>query len=216
MMGLGRRAATVATVVVALAASAGAAGAAPGDLDPSFDGDGKTTFGYGGSDAARAVVVQPDGKIVLVGTGDANVDFVITRLNRDGSFDTSFDGDGTVGIDFGGGDYAQAVALAPDGRIVVAGYTSGTFATAVARLNTDGSLDATFDPGGADGSGKKTFSKDRANAVLVAPDGKIILAGSGGPNFDFAVTRLDPDGALDTSFDGDGMLSIEFGDKEAA
>jgi uncharacterized delta-60 repeat protein len=216
MMGLGRRAAMVASVVVALAASAGVAGAAPGDLDPSFDGDGKTTFGYGGSDAARAVVVQPDGKIVLVGTGDANVDFVITRLNRDGSFDTSFDGDGTVGIDFGGGDYAQAVALAPDGRIVVAGYTSGTFATAVARLNTDGSLDATFDPGGADGSGKKTFSKDRANAVLVAPDGKIVLAGSGGPNFDFVITRLDPDGALDTSFDGDGTLSIEFGDKEAA
>jgi uncharacterized delta-60 repeat protein len=204
------------SVVVALAASAGVAGAAPGDLDPSFDGDGKTTFGYGGSDAANAVVVQPDGKIVLVGAGNANVDFAITRLNRDGSFDTSFDGDGTVGIDFGGGDYAQAVALAPDGRIVVAGRTSVNFAMAVARLNSDGSLDSSFDPGGADGPGKKTFGAgdDEANAVLIAPDGKIVLAGTGGPKIDFEVVRLNPDGSFDTSFDGDGALGIDFGSKD--
>jgi len=213
-MGRGRRVATVVSVVVALAASAGVAHAAQGDLDPSFDGDGKTTIDYGGDDYATAVAVQPDGKIVLAGTGTANVDFVITRLNPDGSFDTSFDGDGTVGIDFGGADYAHAVALAPDGRIVVAGGTSVNFAMAVARLNTDGSLDASFDPGGADGPGKRTFGGEDANAVLVAPDGQIVLAGSGGPNIDFEVVRLNPDGSFDTSFDGDGTLGIDFGSKD--
>jgi uncharacterized delta-60 repeat protein len=207
-------AAVIVSIVVLLAVSAVAADAAPGDLDPSFDGDGKTSIDYGGDDYANAVAVQPDGKIVLVGSGNANVDFAITRLNPDGSFDTSFDGDGTVGIDFGGADSAQAVALAPDGRIVVAGGTSVNFAMAVARLNTDGSLDASFDPGGTDGPGKRTFGGEDANAVLVAPDGKIVLAGSGGPNIDFVVTRLNPDGSFDTSFDGDGTLGIDFGSKD--
>jgi uncharacterized delta-60 repeat protein len=206
-------AAVIVSIVVLLAVSA-VAQAAPGDLDPSFDGDGKTTIDYGGDDAANAVVVQPDGKIVLVGSGNATVDFVIARLNPDGSFDTSFDGDGTVGIDFGGADFAQAVALAPDGKIVVAGGTSVNFAMAVARLNTDGSLDASFDPGGTDGPGKRTFGGEDANAVLVAPDGKIVLAGSGGPKIDFEVVRLNPDGSFDTSFDGDGTLGIDFGSKD--
>jgi uncharacterized delta-60 repeat protein len=209
-------AAVIVSIVVLLAASA-VAHAAPGDLDPSFDGDGKTTIDYGGDDAANAVVVQPDGKIVLAGTGDANADFVVTRLNPGGSFDTSFDGDGMVGIDFGGAEYARAVALAPDGKIVVAGHTFVNSAMAVARLNTDGSLDASFDPGGTDGPGKKTFGAgaDEANAVLVAPDGKIVLGGHSFVSKDFAVARLNPDGSFDPSFDGDGRLGIDFGDKDA-
>jgi uncharacterized delta-60 repeat protein len=204
---------TVALVAL-VALFAGPALAAPGDLDPSFSGDGKTTIDYGGDDAANAVAVQPDGKIVLVGRGNANVDFAITRLNPDGSFDTSFDGDGTAGIDFGGADDARAVALAPDGKIVVAGDTSVDFGIAIARLNTDGSLDASFDPGGTDGPGKKTFAGGDANAVLVAPDGKIVLAGTGGPKIDFEVVRLNPDGSFDTSFDSDGALGIDFGSKD--
>jgi uncharacterized delta-60 repeat protein len=204
MMGPSRRAAMVVSIVVALAASAGVAHAAPGDLDPSFDGDGRKTIDYGGEDYASAVAVQPDGKIVLAGSGGPNGDFAVTRLNPGGSFDTSFDGDGMAGADFGGGDYGRAAALAPDGKIVVAGHTSVGDDVAVAR----------FDPGGADGPGKKTFGyggRDTAEAVLVAPDGKIVVAGTGNANYDFVVTRLNSDGSFDTSFDGDGTAGFDFG-----
>ena len=204
----------IATVAVVLAASAGTAHAAPGDLDRSFDGDGRKTFGYGGYDHANGVAVQPDGRIVLAGSGGPNFDFAVTRLNPDGSFDTTFDGDGTAGADFGGDDYGEAAALQPDGKIVVAGYTSVDHDIAVARFNRDGSLDATFDPGGVDGPGKKTFGyggNDLARSVLVAPDGKIVVAGNGNANYDFAITRLNSDGSFDASFDGDGTAGADFG-----
>jgi uncharacterized delta-60 repeat protein len=212
--GTSRRAATVAAVVATLAASAGVAHAAPGDLDPSFGGDGKTTIDYGGVDGAQAVAVQPDGRIVLAGYGGLSVDFTVTRLNRGGTFDTSFDGDGTAGTDFGGGDHGQAAALQPDGKIVVAGYTSVNNDVAVARFNRDGSLDASFDPGGADGPGKKTFGyggDDAAWAVLVQRDGKIVVAGTGNANYDFVITRLNADGSFDATFDGDGTAGFDFG-----
>jgi uncharacterized delta-60 repeat protein len=214
--GTRRRAAMVAAVVAMLAASAsaGVAHASPGDLDASFDGDGKKTIDYGGDDSANAVALQPDAKIVLAGGGGPNSDFAVTRLNPVGSFDTSFDGDGTAGADFGGFDYGRAAALQPDGKIVVAGYTTVNDDVAVARFNRDGSLDASFDPGGADGPGKKTFGyggNDRARAVLVAPDGKIVVAGTGNANYDFVVTRLNSDGSFDASFDGDGTAGFDFG-----
>ena len=183
--------------------------AAPGALDPSFDGDGMRTFGASSGDAAEAVLVQPDGKIVLAGFGDTN--FAVARLNPDGVSDLSFDG-GFAGADFGGFDFGHAAALQPDGKIVVAGNTDVNFDIAVARFNPDGSLDARFDPGGADGPGKKVFGSfgtDIGNAVLVQPDGKIVVASTIDGNF--AVTRLNADGSFDMSFDGDGTAVADFG-----
>ena len=196
-------------LVLLLTALPGLAQAAPGDLDPSFDGDGLRTFGADAGDTAKAVLVQPDGKLVLAGHGAAN--FAVARLNPDGITDLSFDG-GMTGADFGGFDFGDAAALQPDGKIVVAGHTDANQDIAVARFDTEGSLDASFDPGGADGPGKKVFGYggfDIANAVLVQPDGKIVVAGTG--NGDFAVTRLNPDGSFDTSFDGDGTAGADFG-----
>ena len=199
-----------------LLAPAAPAVALPGDLDPGFDGEGKKTFGYGGYDSAEDALVRPDGKIVLAGFGNANVDFAVTQLNPDGSFDRSFDGDGTAGVDFGGTDQAYAVELQPDGKIVVGGMTGTNVDMAVARLNRDGSLDATFDPGGPDGPGKWTFDhggNDYVQDLLVQPDGKIVLAGYGrSPKTDFVVTRINPDGSPDGSFDGDGTSGADFGD----
>jgi uncharacterized delta-60 repeat protein len=205
-------AATIVLVAVLLLALPGLARAAPGDLDPSFDGDGMRTFGGLSSDVANAVLVQPDGKLVLVGYGGGN--FAVTRLNPDGSFDTGFGDGGMSGADFGGVDSAYAAALQADGKIVVAGHTELNKDIAVARFHPNGSLDGSFDPGGTDGPGKKTFGHggyDIANAALVQPDGKIVVAGAGNANRDFAVARLNPDGSYDSSFDGDGIAAADFG-----
>ena len=110
------------TVLVSWLALAPAAQGA-GELDTSFDGDGKVLTDFGGPDEGWAVAVQGDGKIVMAGsttTGTA-VDFALARYNADGSLDTSFDGDGKVVTDFGGGDVAVDVAIQSDGKIVAAG-----------------------------------------------------------------------------------------------
>jgi uncharacterized delta-60 repeat protein len=112
---------TIVLVAVLLLALPGLARAAPGDLDPSFDGDGLRAFGGPSADVANAVQVQRDGKLVLAGYGGGN--FAVTRLNSDGSFDTGFGDGGMSGTDFGGLDFAYAAALQDDGKIVVAGQT---------------------------------------------------------------------------------------------
>jgi uncharacterized delta-60 repeat protein len=114
----------VAAIVVGAVLSAGAQ-AAPGDLDPTFSGDGKQTTNLGfGISSAAATVRQPDGKIVAVGS-DGN-DFALARYNPNGSLDPSFSGDGRQTTDFGGGDLANGVALQGDGKIVAVGTGLGT------------------------------------------------------------------------------------------
>lgn len=128
---------------------------AAGDLDVSFDSDGLVTSDLGGYDYAWAVAVQDDGgveKIVVAGTSGG--DFALARYLPDGSLDTSFgtSGTGIVTTDIGSdSDHGSDVAVDSNGKIVVAGYTnaSGTNSVfAVARYNTDGSLDSTFDADG--------------------------------------------------------------------
>jgi uncharacterized delta-60 repeat protein len=203
-----------------------AAAQTPGDFDttpfPGFAaGNGKIpNLGIGtGVDQANALALQPDGKIVLAGTcfnGD-NSDFCIARLNADGSLDASFDGPGGAGngkflvpIGASGDVVAYALALQPDGKIVIAGYCSnGVNADfCIARLNADGALDASFDgPSGA-GDGKFLLpigtSNDYAYALALQPDGKIVLAGEcfRGSSRDVCIARLNADGTLDASFDG--------------
>jgi uncharacterized delta-60 repeat protein len=172
---------------ILLTALSGLAQAAPGDLDPTFDGDGMRTFGTAGGDTARAVLVQPDGKLVLAGFG--NSDFVVARLDPNGISDLSFDG-GMAGADFGDVDFGNAAALQPDGKIVVAGYTQATDSPpAIARLNADGSPDVTF--GGGDGKvtidfGVATFGQ----AAALQANGRILVAGQMTGVNDFAIARL--------------------------
>lgn len=202
-------------------------GAAPGDLDPTFDADGKVTRDFGGNfDGATGVVVQDDGKVVVVGSSlswerPESADFALARYNSDGSLDSTFDGDGTVLTDFAGlGDEAQAVAIQSDGKIVVAGVSGipGNTDFALARYNSDGSLDATFD-----GLGMVTtdFAGDDEGirALAIQEDGNIVVAGyvvfppripADHRAWDFAMARYTPDGLLDSSFDGDGKLATDF------
>ena len=220
--GTTRRAAlTLALVAALLPVLSGLARADAGDLDPSFDGDGRRTLSGLGLDYPTAVLVQPDGKIVVAGIplGPAS-DFAIARLHPDGGLDAGFDDDGLKFVDFDGGyDVGEAVALQPDGKLIVAGHTTTNDENvAVARLHPGGSLDESFDPGDADGPGKAIIdfggAGDRADDVLVQPDGKLLLAGSGGSTAAMAVARLHPKGSLDDSFDGNGIAFAELGADE--
>lgn len=161
-----------------------------------------TTFDSGPSAAVSndvsSVVIQPDGKIVL-GVASFFIDYFqwpsnwITRLNSDGSLDKTFN------IGSGIDQQVYATALQSDGKILIGGgfmTVDGTNRSGIARLNSDGSLDTTFDPGtGANGT---------VRAVIVQPDGGILIGG------DFtevnntnrsALARLNTDGSLDLSFD---------------
>ena len=124
---------------------------ADGHPDPSFNGTGvETTDIAGRGDVANAVAVQPDGKIVAAGeaeTAPGAFDFALVRYNPDGTLDTSFGGDGIVTTDLGtDDDDANAIALQPDGKIVVVGDTDEN--VALARYLPDGQLDPTFNAAG--------------------------------------------------------------------
>ena len=221
------RALTIIGVALALVFASGLSAAA-GDLDRSFDGDGKVATNFGAADVAGGVAVQADGKIVAAGYSEdpsSNVsDFVLARYKTDGAIDPSFGDAGKVRTAFGASseDAAFAVAVQPDGKIVAAGgsltpnpETSTDFA--LARYNPDGSLDPTF--GG--GTGKvltDLLSTEFVTGLVIEPTGKIVAVGmtrsriprSSPRDFDFAVVRYNADGSLDTSFSGDGYDIIRF------
>jgi uncharacterized delta-60 repeat protein len=185
---------------------------ASGDLDTSFDGNGKKQVNFGGTDEPHTVLVQPNGRIVVAGGGSPAHSFCVVRLRSDGAFDETFGSGGEKVVDFGGDqEAAWGAALQPDGKIVLAGDSN--FKVAVARLNRNGSLDTTFS-----GDGKKVFSwgaLSRAMAPLVLPNGKIVLAGFSGPEGgNVQVARLNANGALDTTFGTAGKVAIDFGGDE--
>ena len=112
--------------IAALAASLVTLAAAPAlgaDGDPvnGFSTDGRQTLNLGVDEGAAAVAVQPDGKVVVAGPYALGAgDLLVARYNTDGSLDDSFSGDGWRNVSFGFADFAEAVAIAPDGKIVVA------------------------------------------------------------------------------------------------
>jgi uncharacterized delta-60 repeat protein len=181
----------------------------PGDLDTSFGSGGKKTINFGGTDDPRVVLVQPNGRIVVAGGGAAASSFCVVRLRTNGTLDTTFGSGGKKVIDFGGDDESVfGAALQADGKIVLAGDSH--LKVAVARLKPNGALDASFE-----GDGKKVFSwgaLSRAQAVVVAPNGKILLAGFSGPEGgNIQVARLKTNGLLDTTFGTGGKAAVDFG-----
>ena len=120
-----------------------------GMLDNTFGGDGKVITNFGGNDGARSIAVR-NGKIIAAGstTGSGgDFDFAIARYNGNGTLDNTFGGDGKVVTEFGATDESFAVAIQGDDKIVVAGYTNLILANndfAIARYNTNGTLDDTF------------------------------------------------------------------------
>ncbi|HEY0737772.1 MAG TPA: delta-60 repeat domain-containing protein [Herpetosiphonaceae bacterium] len=162
---------------------------ADGSLDISFNP------GTGANSTVWVLALQPDGKVLLGGdfwavNGTARNG--VARLNADGSLDTSFNPNPSVN------SFVNALALQPDGKVLVGGmFTSvgGTARTNIARLNADGSLDTSFDPG----TGVDSF----VHALALQPDGKVLLGGaftSVGGMARSRIARLNADGSLDISF----------------
>ena len=202
--------ALIAVVAAALPLPPGALAAA-GSLDPTFSGDGRQTTVFGpGNSRAEAVAIQPNDKIVAVGTA-AGARFAVARYSLNGSLDPTFSGDGRHTTDFAGDRAgAYAVAIQADGRIVVVGTAGasgplpGNFA--LARYNPNGSLDKSFS-----GDGKQTTDfggYDGATGVALQANGKIVAAGGGAGSF--AIARYHPNGSLDTSFSNDGKRLTNF------
>ena len=184
-----------------------------GSLDPTFGGDGLVIIDFAGrSNAAFGVAIQQDGKIVAVGDVQVTVGvqkFAVARLNRDGTLDSTFGGNGKVTTALTGGeDGARDVAIQADGRIVVVG-TSDLGEFALARYDVDGMLDPTFDGDGRVTTAFTTTGFDGANGVAIDADQRIVVAGTGG-NGTFALARYDSLGILDATFDGDGKVRTNF------
>lgn len=182
-----------AAVFVVLAAASCPSGlAAPGDIDRSFDP------GSGVNGEVAALAVPPDGKILIGGrftTVDGYVRRGVARLNADGSGDGGFDpGSGANGE-------VKALALQPDGKVLIGGEFSvmdGAARPGLARLNPDGSLDAGFLPD------LRVVSNPSIRAVVVQPDGKVLVGGffsaGEGSGLSSGIARLNPDGSLDSNF----------------
>jgi uncharacterized delta-60 repeat protein len=194
---------------------------ANGNLDTTFSNDGVAVgnFGIGKDDFAYDLVIQGDGKIVVAGsTGvGSSHNFAIARLNANGTADTTFSGDGRHTTNFGGDEYGYGVALQPNGKIVVVGEKYDLDLDlqlfAIARYNSNGSLDTTFN-----GRGTKVISiiagaDSLAEDVVVQSNGKIVVLGTvtHGSFPSFALVRLNSNGSFDTNFSGNGKARIAIG-----
>ena len=203
----------------------GAAHAAAGALDPSFGNGGKTQTSFGMSVRPAAAVLQADGKIVIA-TGFSNTSIAtealgLVRYNANGILDKSFGKNGSVKVAFTNFiNEPSSMALQADGKIVVAGTASSadgqTSEFAVARFNPNGSVDNSFGVGG-----KVTTNfvgvmlggvLNPANAVVIQPDGKILVGGGASECEDClhrtALARYNADGSLDSTFGSGGKVDL--------
>ena len=172
-----------------------------GSLDPSFP------WHLTGAVLARALLIQPDGRIVAAGIADNNMAgaSVITRFQPDGGQDAVLPHPGTL-------DFAEpdGLALQSDGALVIGGEThcGNSYCFGLVRYRPDGTLDTTFGGGGlvATAIGGQAFVR----AVILQPDGKILVGGLS------ELVRYDRDGSLDTSFGGgDGIIDVPVVEKLA-
>ncbi len=186
-----------------------------GTLDTTFSGDGMLSHGIGSrEDSIDDVALDSSGRIVVVGstfTTSTNSRFAVARYNADGTFDNTFSGDGRQTLDLGSGyDFARALAIDSSGRIVVVGSrdNAGNGELVVVRYNADGTLDTSFSGDGIQTTDIGTGNDSAAGVVLDA-SGRIVVGGYShdGVSFDYAVARYNPDGTLDTTFSGDGLVT---------
>ncbi len=189
----------------------------PGVLDYTFGRAGRTELGVGGFEGGKEVAVQPDGKILIGGNSEiaGNHDFVLLRLNPDGTPDSSFNVTGSASASIGSEtDTVTAMALQTDGRVIVAGHilTGPNYDFGLARFNPNGTLDPTFNTTGkviTDLGG----NLDLAEGMALQADGKIVVVGkySNGIGSDWALVRYNTNGSLDSGLAGDSTPGDSFG-----
>ena len=194
------------------------------DVGSAVDGSLRTNLG-GTYDWAYATAIQPDGRILAAGVSEAKgtYDFALARYTRAMELDPTFGEGGFVLTDFGKSyDWAYAMALLPDGKILVAGVSnvSGSKDFALARFNPDGTLDTGFGRGGLVTERTRSLTADIIRGLAVQPDGRIVVAGVSyddvatlGPNGDFMVARYLPDGQSDLTFGLGGVMTTDFGEQ---
>lgn len=191
---------------------------ADGSLDTGFGNGGRAVAEFAQLDFGYAAALQADGKLLVAGRvsqdrGDES-DVGVARFNPDGTLDAAFGNGGRVIVDISPNwDEASALAVQPDGRIVLAvAYSeAGNFAFGVLRLNPDGSPDAGF---GRNGFAFRQIgpSADTPAALVLQADGRIVLAGSAldsVTSYDAIVTRFLPDGTPDAGFGTDGIYRFD-------
>lgn len=161
--------------------------------------------------AARDIVIQPDGKIIMVSQGYKKsgiygvYDVVLIRYNIDGSIDESFGTNGVAINDFGSdNDDPECIVLQSDGKILIGGQSISSF---VARYNSNGSLDNSFNQ-----TGWAKYNSGYVESIVIQPDSKLVL---GGTNTDkltgrFMLIRLQPNGLKDSSFGTNGLVITDF------
>lgn len=186
-----------------------------GTLDTNFGTGGiVTTDFFGLDDQAGDVLLQPDGKIVVIGTATTvaggNTDFAVARYNSDGKLDTNFGTGGKVTTNIGTFDTGNRGVLQSDGKIIVAG--GGGFS--LVRYNPNGSLDTSFGTGGLVSVAPDSVAED----VALRPDGRIVVGGilvNGQSSTNFQAAQFLPNGALDTSFGSSGLVTTFFSGADA-
>jgi uncharacterized delta-60 repeat protein len=202
-----------------------------GVLDPTFGSGGVVTTAIGPDAAAAAVAVYPnagtanDSKIVAAGnftSSSGEGELALARYNANGSLDTSFGSAVTVTTALGRDNSVQAIAIQSDGKVLAAGWVrqqNNNYDFALTRYNSNGSLDTSFGNKGVVTTnltgGAKSASEDYANAIVVQPDGKIILAGTSttgivSTNNNIALARYNSNGSLDTSFGSGGKVITSY------
>ncbi|MBA3648282.1 MAG: T9SS type A sorting domain-containing protein [Chitinophagales bacterium] len=193
---------------------------ADGTLDNSFSGDGIVVTPVGaGNDYSEGVALQADGKIVVCGETEqgTELDVIVLRYNTDGTLDQTFDADGKKIVDYGpGDDIGRDVKIQVDGKIIICGTTfnGSNSDLLVARFNTNGSPDVSFN---TTGYVKKPIGpgNDAVFQLEIQPDGKIAAGGyistasAGDP--DVLLIRLNANGTMDNTFDGDGISITQWG-----
>lgn len=184
-----------------------------GDFDPSFGNNGVVMTAIGTNfGMANDLVVQSDGKIILVGQSrSGSYRYTLARYNANGTLDTSFGTDGIVTTTIAQSSNGISAVLQTDGRIVVTGLTlsNSEYHGVVVRYNTDGSLDNSFGTAGI-----THLTIENTAAVVLQNDGKIVVGGFTADNF--AMARLNADGSLDITYGSLGYVITQLKDPDGS
>jgi len=184
-----------------------------GTLDSTFGTNGISNLGSTTADqeVLYKIEVQPDGKIVATGTinNGSDLDIVIYRYNSNGTFDTTFNGNGSSTFGSIGSDRPTGLALQNDGKILVLGYLNGE--PKLERFTSNGSIDTSFDLDGIVDLNINDITY--ANALKLTSDQKIFVSGEldiSNVDADFSTLKFNSNGSLDTDFANSGKLTTNF------